>query len=183
MANIFFLAGSPRKGGNTDDCVKYAAAKFAADGHTVEVIRVHDVNIERCRGCRACMRLKRCIIDNDDFDGIWEKVKSSDLIILAAPIYWYAPPGAMKDFIDRTHGEFAVGSAVKGVKAALLSVAADEGCWAPHERVMASWLEHYGANQLPGVRILARERGDAMASREAVRRLDEWTEQLKAALV
>jgi len=183
MADILFLAGSPRKGGNTDDCVNYAAAKFAAAGHTVEMIRVHDVNIERCRGCRACMRLRHCVIVNDDFDGIWEKVKSSDVIILAAPIYWYAPPGAMKDFIDRTHGAFAVGSVMTGIKAALLSVAADDGCWDPHERVMASWLKRYSADLLPSVRILARERGDAMASQEAATRLDEWTKQLRAALV
>jgi len=130
------------------------------------------------------MQLMRCAIDNenDDFDDIWAKVRAADLAILAAPIYWYGPPGAMKNFIDRTHGAFALPTPVRGLKVALLSVAGDDGCWDPHERIMASWTGYYGAERLPDIRILARNCDDAMTSQDALRRLDAWTEQLMHAV-
>jgi len=182
MAKVLFLAGSPRAGGNTDDCVGRVAAALAAAGHDTETVRVADRRIEPCRGCRACMERGRCVIEDDEFETIWRKITACDLLVLAAPVYWYGPPGPMKNLVDRSHGYYAAGEPLQGLKAALLSVAADNGCWEPHERILASWLKWYGAEMLGGVHILAREKGDAMASPPACRALDEWANALCEAL-
>ncbi len=181
MSTVLFLAGSPRVDGNTDDCVSTAAAALSSDGHHTHTVRVHDRHIERCSGCRACMRLKRCVIEGDDFTVVWDKVKEADLLVVAAPVYWYGPPGALKDFIDRAHGEFAVPQPLQGLTAALLSVAGDDGCWEPHEAIMASWLRWYGAELRPGLRILARERNDALAVPGNRATIRDWAKGLLSA--
>ena len=182
MATVLLMSGSPRTGGNTDDCVAYLEKRFANAGHRAQVVRVCDLKIEPCRGCRACMKLGHCAITGDDFEPTWNLVKTAELAVVAAPIYWYGPPGPMKNFIDRTHGYYATPPMLAGLKAAVLSIAGDEGCWEPHETIMTSWLKVYGAKVLPPARIIAREKGDATASPIAKKRLDECAETLLAAL-
>jgi len=182
MAQALILSGSPRKGGNTDDCVAFVAQRLAEAGHVAEAIRIYEQRIEPCRGCRACMVQKRCAISGDDFEALWGRIRGADLLVLAAPVYWMGPPGGMKDLVDRTHGYYALGRPLSGLGAALLSVAGDEGCWGPHEGVLSSWLRVYGATMLDPVRILAREKGEAMASPAALRKLERWSEKLLAEL-
>ena len=182
MGKVLLMSGSPRAGGNTDDCVAYVEKKFTAAGHSTTLVRVCDLRIEPCRGCRACMTLQRCAIEGDEFERLWGMVKASDLVVVAAPIYWSGPPGPMKNFVDRTHGYYTAPRPLAGLKGALLSVAADDGCWEPHEAVLSSWLRVYGAQLLPGVRILAREKGEALASAPARRSLTVWAETLLGVL-
>ena len=182
MGKVLLMSGSPRAGGNTDDCVAYLKKRFADAGHRTQVVRVCDLKIEPCRGCRACMKLGHCVNLEDDFAQAWAMVADwAELAVLAAPVYWYGPPGQMKTFIDRTHGYYATPPMLAGLKAAVLSIAADEGCWEPHETIMTSWLKVYGARVLAPARIIAREKGEAMSSPVARKRLDVWTRDLLAA--
>jgi len=123
------------------------------------------------------MSLKHCAIQDDDFEEIWEQMRNSDLVIMAAPVYWHGPPSQMKAFIDRTHGYFVVRSSLSGVKAALLSVAGDDGCWESHERILGC-IGWFGASVLPPCRILAREKGEALASEDNRLTLESWAEDL-----
>jgi len=182
MAKVVILSGSPRAGGNTDDCASYVARELTAAGHGVDTVRLADCRIEPCRGCRACTKLGHCAVSGDDFERVWGAVAKADFVVMAAPVYWLGPPGVTKNFIDRTHGYYAAGRPLRGLKAALLSVAADDGCWEPHERVASSWLECYGAEMLPPLRIRAREKGQAMGSPEALKRLDGWVADLLKSL-
>jgi multimeric flavodoxin WrbA len=182
MARVLLLCGSPRAGGNTDDCADRVARRLAAAGHDTQAVRVCDRRIEPCRGCRACMSLLHCVIEGDDFEGLWREVKDADLLVQAAPIYWYGPPGPMKNFIDRTHGCFALERPLAGLKAALLSVAGDSSCWEPHESILGCWPRYYGAAMLPGARVVAREKGDARTSKAVMAALDEWADSLGKAL-
>ena len=40
---------------------------------------------------------------NDDFNGLIEKMLEADIIIFASPVYWYAFTPAFKCFFDRSH--------------------------------------------------------------------------------
>ena len=178
MSSALLLSGSPRPGGNTDDCLGLLAGEFTKAGWEVETIHTRDRNVKPCLGCRACMKLKHCAIRDDDFEGIWERMRQSDLLTMAAPIYWLSPPGHMKAFIDRTHGYFVVPDCLAGLKVGLLSVAADEGCWEPHERIMGC-ITWFGAELLSNCRILARDKGEALASQENREKLKSWAEELR----
>ena len=175
---VLCISGSPRRGGNTDYCIDYLARHLAARPNTeVEICYLSERNIKPCQGCRACMREKRCVIDEDDFPALWEKVMAADLLLLAAPVYWMGPPGLMKNFIDRTHGVYALPLPLLGKSAFLVTVAADSG-FEQTEIVMRSWVRHYGAKMLGKARVVAREIGDAEKSHKAHQALDLALRQL-----
>lgn len=68
------------------------------------MIYLYDHNIKPCIGCvsdgtKYCRF--PCLINDDDFNKLGEKVLSADGLVFATPTYWYAPSGLMKNFIDR----------------------------------------------------------------------------------
>jgi hypothetical protein len=69
----------------------------------------------------------------------------------------------MKDFIDRSHGYYAskAGTLLSRLDFALISVATSSG-FEPHEDIMLSWLEYYGARLVAKERVLARNKGDIL---------------------
>ncbi|NCQ29674.1 MAG: NAD(P)H-dependent oxidoreductase [Armatimonadetes bacterium] len=155
------LSGSPREGGNTDTAVREVLRQALTHGPLeTELVRVMEQKVGHCTGCRQCMKLKRCVL-GDDFESLWGEVTAAEGLVVGAPVYWFGPPGVMKDFIDRTHGAFAVGGgrALREKPVLLLSVAADSG-FEPHEETMCSWLTYYGASIIDRVRLFARETGD-----------------------
>lgn len=178
---ILGISASPRRGGNSDTAARRALEALADLGQT-SFVRVHDHRIERCRGCRECMRIMRCAITGDDFEGLFEQWRAADALILSAPVYWLGPPGALKDFIDRTHGVYACPQPpFAGKKAALISVATESG-FDTHEAMLAAWLGHYGADVVGRLRLLAREMDDLAGSPAELHRLDEFVQSIRPKL-
>ncbi|MFR3188790.1 MAG: flavodoxin family protein [Phocaeicola sp.] len=64
-------------------------------------------NIGFCKGCLACQKLGKCII-NDDVNDIMQKVLNADVVCWATPIYYYEMSGQMKVLIDRLNALFAL---------------------------------------------------------------------------
>ncbi|MCT4688938.1 flavodoxin family protein [Vallitalea sp.] len=67
----------------------------------VEIINLHDYNIEICTGCESCILKDKCFLD-DDMDMLMNKLQQYDGIILSTPIYLNNISGKLKIFIDRT---------------------------------------------------------------------------------
>ena len=178
---ILAISGSPRRGGNTDTAAKRALEMLAGLGKT-KFLRVHDHHIKHCLGCRRCMEIMRCAIQDDDFEGVLAEWQSADVLIVAAPVYWLGPPGALKDFIDRSHGLYAHQvRPFAGKKAAIVSVATASG-FETHERMLSTWLGHYGADIVGEVRLLAREKDDLAGHPAELRKLSDFIEGIKARL-
>jgi multimeric flavodoxin WrbA len=100
MKKILAIAGSPRKGGNTDVLVEKIAAGAEAKGAEVETLFLRNLNIKECDGCLVCWKGKHCCKADDMLD-IYPKIIESDAIIFGTPVYWYGPTALMKAFIDR----------------------------------------------------------------------------------
>ena len=97
---ILVVSSSPRRGGNSDLlCDEFVKGAQEA-GHNVEKIFLADKHINYCKGCEVCDSTSECI-QQDDMQEILDKVVDSDVIVLAAPIYFYTPCAQMKTFIDR----------------------------------------------------------------------------------
>jgi multimeric flavodoxin WrbA len=105
------------------------------------------------------MAENRCVIEGDDLDRLMADLRPADALILASPVYWYSPTGVLKDFMDRTHGWYAVGGIFEGKVAGIVGVAADDGFEA-HEAPIRAWLCHYGARIAATEQVYAREMGD-----------------------
>jgi multimeric flavodoxin WrbA len=159
---ILGVSGSPRCDGNTDLLVREALRLLGErTGAATEFVRVAEQRVEPCRGCRACMTLGHCAIQDDDFEPLMARLFAADLFVLGAPVYWLGPPGIMKNFIDRTHGYYRDRRILHGRRAILISVATDSG-FEPHEAVMASWLGVYGAEVLGTIRVLSCEKAEVL---------------------
>lgn len=99
---VLVLMGSPRKGGNCDR-LSDAFLKGAAEaGCRTEKIDLKDRDIKDCLGCCVCQRNGGACVQKDDMAGIIEKIKASDVIAFAAPVYFYTWNRLMKRAIDRT---------------------------------------------------------------------------------
>ncbi|MBI3946783.1 MAG: flavodoxin family protein [Armatimonadetes bacterium] len=180
IRRILGLSGSPRRDGNTDILVAEALRLLQErTGATGEFLRVADYDIQPCRGCRACMTLGRCAIQEDDFEELWARLMAADLFIFGAPVYWNSPPGIAKNFIDRTHGYYRHQTILRGKRAALISVATDGG-FESHEGVMASWLRVYGARIVGSARVLACEKGEARTRPQELARVRQLVETILA---
>ena len=79
------------------------------------------------------------------------------MLLIASPVYWLGPPGAMKDFVDRSHGSYACPRKIfAGKLAGVIGVAADSG-WETQEKMLVTWLNYYGARVVGKVRLQARQ--------------------------
>lgn len=94
------IVGSPRSGGNTEYMVKSTLDILKENGFDVELITLHDKNINYCIGCDSCKKTNKCAID-DDMQELTDKVKEADGVIMSSPVYFGDMTGLAKSFIDR----------------------------------------------------------------------------------
>jgi multimeric flavodoxin WrbA len=97
-----------RKMSNTEILVKEALMGAEEMGAEVEIVRLLDLDIKPCTGCNACVinlfekgGAGDCVIKNDDFKWIDEKILECDGIIIGSPIYEKTPQGLLKVLNDR----------------------------------------------------------------------------------
>ena len=125
MKNILIVSASGRKGGNSDLLCDQFAKGATEAGHNVEKIRLAEKRVGYCTGCYACQKLHRCV-QEDDANGLVEKMLSADAIVLATPVYFYSMNAQLKALIDRSVSRWADFGRFKGTEFWLVITAADE---------------------------------------------------------
>jgi multimeric flavodoxin WrbA len=100
---ILGFQGSPRKKGNTN----YLLAAFMDEaenlGAQTRIVEVSKKNIVPCIGCGYCEKKGYCITQDDDMTNeIYPLLREADVVVLAAPIYFYNVPAQLKAPIDRS---------------------------------------------------------------------------------
>ena len=103
---VLIISASLRTGANSETAAKEMERGARDAGHNVEFVSLKGKNIQFCKGCLACQKTSRCII-NDDANEITEKMRNSDVIVWATPIYYYEMSGQMKTLIDRANSLYA----------------------------------------------------------------------------
>lgn len=101
MKIVIFL-GSPRKGGNTELLVDEILRGAKSENKQIEVEKVYlnEKNIKLCQGLEECREAGKCPIV-DDCENLFEKIKKTDVVILASPNYWAGITAQLKMFLDR----------------------------------------------------------------------------------
>ncbi|WP_264453762.1 flavodoxin family protein [Paenibacillus polymyxa] len=97
-----------RRMSNSEILVKEALMGAEELGAEVELIRLNDLQIKPCTGCNACVvsLLEKCgsgdcVIKNDDYGFIEEKIMECDGLIVSSAIYEKSPSGLLKTLNDR----------------------------------------------------------------------------------
>ena len=97
---VLIIATSPRKNGNSAKLALEFEKGVKENSNDCEIIYLCEKNINFCKGCFACITSHKCII-NDDMNEILDKMKISDVIVFATPVYFYTINAQMKTLIDR----------------------------------------------------------------------------------
>jgi multimeric flavodoxin WrbA len=90
--NILILSGSKNRAGKTASAIEAIHKGITKAGGVTESIFLTELNLEKCRQCNKdgwgiCRSEHRCIIE-DDFAAISEKIKASDVVVFATPVYF-----------------------------------------------------------------------------------------------
>ena len=97
---VLGIAGSPRRGGNTDLLLDEVMKGAASKGAEVKAIILNDLNIAPCQHCDACLVQGSCKTQ-DDMQMMYRELEQADRIVLASPIHFMSVTAQMKTMIDR----------------------------------------------------------------------------------
>ena len=116
--NILILQGSPRVNGNTAWMAEeYKNAALAA-GHDVTLVNVSKKKIAGCLACEYCHgKGNGACIQQDDMQELYQLMAEADVLVLAAPIYYFTLAAQIQAPIQRM---YCVNSPAKVKKMALL---------------------------------------------------------------
>ena len=149
MKRVIVISTSLRRGSNSDMLAERFAAGARDAGHEVEKLTLVGKDIQFCRGCMACQKLGRCVIQ-DDVNAIMARVLESDVVVWATPIYYYEMSGQMKTLIDRMNAMYEQDYQFRDVY--LLTTAAEDEEQTPKraEMGLTGWIDCYPKSRLAG---------------------------------
>jgi multimeric flavodoxin WrbA len=97
---ILGIHGSPRKGGNSDVLLNTALKGAEEAGAETSLIRCGKLNVSGCLECGSCDKTGQCVV-KDEMQQVYPKLLEAEVIILAAPMFFYGIPAQAKALIDR----------------------------------------------------------------------------------
>ena len=139
---------SPRDNSNSgimlDTGLKALDEKYPGEAEW-EIVHLRDLDIEPCKACKVCGKTKdgrfiSCVReDEDDVQGVLDKMVAADGILVATPVYFGLPSDLFSKFIMRTrplrHQDFKLANRPVGV----LAVAGRRSGGA-ETAIIATWL-------------------------------------------
>ena len=102
MSKLLVINGSPRKNGSDAAMVKKAVEMAEKYGYESEILWAYDLDLNGCRACMACKKTGECV-QKDGMNDVIAKIRDSDMILFATPVYFLAETGPIKTFIDRMY--------------------------------------------------------------------------------
>jgi multimeric flavodoxin WrbA len=147
MKKVLIISTSLRNGSNSELLAKEFEKGAKEAGNDVEFISLRGKNFTFCKGCFACQKRGRCVI-NDDANEIVDKMCESDVIVWATPIYYYEMSGQMKTLIDRANSLYARDYKFKDVY--LLTVAQEDEKYTPEKAIngLQGWVDCFDGVEL-----------------------------------
>lgn len=103
---VLGIAGSPRRGGNTDMLLAEVMRGAASKGADVKTIILNDLKITPCQHYDYCLKTGECKIQ-DDMQMVYQELEQADRIVLASPIQFMGLTAQMKAMIDRCQSLWA----------------------------------------------------------------------------
>lgn len=102
--NLLVINGSPKgKNSNTEHLIQAFMQGAEQVGVKTETVYLEDKKINNCKGCFSCWGKTpgKCVHD-DDMAGLIQKLRYTDILVMASPLYVYTVSSLMKTFMDRT---------------------------------------------------------------------------------
>ena len=160
MKSVVAFVGSGRKHGVTHRATRQFLDDLQSFGDVQsELVFLSEYHIGLCRGCKACfIRGDEFCPLRDDRDPLFDKITTSDAVVLASPVYSFQVSAHMKAFLDRLgfafhrprfHGKAYTSIVVEGLLGGTAVVK------------YLHWVGHgLGFNVVKGSRIVCRQNPD-----------------------
>ena len=147
MKKVLVISTSIRNGSNSEKLAHELEKGAKEAGNAVDFVSLKDKSIAFCRGCLACQKLHRCVID-DDVNAIADKICESEVIVWVSPIYYYEMSGQMKTLIDRCNSLYSRDYKFRDVY--FLTVAAEEDESTPEKAIngLQGWIDCFEGVEL-----------------------------------
>lgn len=97
---VLLVNGSPHKDGSTNLALEEVSKTLNKNGIDTEIFWIGNKAIAGCIGCGACLKTKKCFI-NDKVNEFIEKAEKTDGFIFGSPVHYAGPSGFIKSFMDR----------------------------------------------------------------------------------
>ena len=154
MKKVLVIGTSLRTKSNSQVLADAFAAGAREAGNEVEELSLRGKKLAFCRGCLACQKIGKCVID-DDANAIAEKMKAADVIAFATPIYYYEMSGQMKTLLDRVNCLFDSDYRFQDIY--LLSAAAEDEAEVDEGAVhgLKGWIACFERSRLAGTVVAA----------------------------
>lgn len=97
------INGSPRRKGNTETLLEATLAPLQEAGWETELYQLGGKTIRGCMACGKCFakQNKRCVVDNDVFNDVMDKMVRADAVIIGSPTYFTDVSAEVKALLDR----------------------------------------------------------------------------------
>lgn len=144
---VMLVNGSPHEKGCTFTALNVVAETLNAEGIETEIFWIGNKPIGGCIGCKACAKLKKCVID-DSVNEFVTKAKEADGFIFGTPVHYAAATGSMTGFMDRAFYSDFVGNANQSYylkPSAAISVARRAGTVSAYDQMN----KYFGLHQMP----------------------------------
>lgn len=101
---ILVIWASPNKNGLTAAAKDQIVKGIRQAGEEAEIIHLNSCRIKSCMACGNgwgnCRSQGNCVIP-DDFEMIYDKMRSVGKIVFVTPVYWHDLAECLKAFLDR----------------------------------------------------------------------------------
>ncbi len=98
---VLLFNGSPHKNGCTYTALEEISKTLKEEGVESEIYQIGIKSITPCRGCYACSKIGKCVIDDDDVNNFVQKCKEFDGFIFGSPVHYGSACGGITAFLDR----------------------------------------------------------------------------------
>lgn len=98
---VLLVNGSPHKEGCTYTASTEVEKSLNKEGIETDIFWIGNKPISGCIACKACVKLKKCVFNNDKVNEFIEIAKDYDGFIFGTPVHWAAASGAIISFLDR----------------------------------------------------------------------------------
>ena len=97
---VLLVNGSPHEHGCTDTALQEVAQVLQEQQIETEIFWLGTAPISGCRGCGACRKLGRCVID-DVVGEFLQRAAQADGFVFGSPVHYAAASGSLTSFMDR----------------------------------------------------------------------------------
>lgn len=96
---VLMINGSPHEHGSTRRALDEMAGALRENNLETEILTVGNKAVRGCIACGLCDG--RCRAFDDEVNCALEKMEQADALVIATPVYYASPNGALLAFLDR----------------------------------------------------------------------------------